>query len=143
MNGVCLVTTCPLPISIQIYLLLLVLSEDLPALLANTPLITYQDSLLTCHARLPLSLTAATFCFLLLMETADSSHTSSSLTHSSLPSLSVSPPPLCLFPSSCFLKSPRGIESLTDCPLLHLKVGWLSFFFTFLQLSSSSYIEKS
>lgn len=131
MNGMCLVRTCPLPIPIQIYLLLLVLSEHLPALLANTPLIADQDtpdSLLTCHACLPFSLTAATFCFLLLLETADSSHTSSSLTHSSLQSLSVSLTPL--FPSSCFLKSPRGIESLTDCPLLLLKVDWLSFFFT-------------
>lgn len=113
----------------------------LQALLTKTLLITYQNytnSLLTCPASLIL-LTPASIFISLLLGTVYSSLPPPFLTHSSLQSLSVSHPPLCLSPSFLLVsRSPRGIsDSLADLPLLHLKSGWLNFSFTFLQLASS------
>lgn len=86
--------------------------------------------------------TSTTFFISLLLETVYSPLPPPLLLIHPLRSQSMSHPPPCLSIRTVS-KSLRGIsDSLANCPLLHLKAGWLNFSCTFLQLSSNQYLLK-
>lgn len=147
------IIACPLSVSIQLsfhsllfFVLSLCQNSSWRCLLKKTLLITYQNytKLSFWHVlphSLPISLLPASSfrcfwkqfipSFLLL------------LSYSFILAKPVGEPPSSLSLSILVSKRPGGIsDSLTDCPRLHLKAGWLNFSFTFLQLSSNQYLLK-